>query len=271
MMQILARANGECMAEIMHPEVVPASSPSAEDTERERNRWFEGVLAKHAALFVQDAAAVFRRFYPDMTTAELSEHVHSLSHSDSHLAGADPCLRDSIRSLVPLDRKTWVSEDVMEHVAMQRGHLRRGRRLVLQAKGLAKDPRLRTVAMSGTGGAVVLGALGAQVGLVAGMAAGALAGAPLAFFTFFLSIPTFAAVGGGVGACAGAVAGAGTGLVGGSAVGGLGFAYRSELKVLASDIAEYTQAKAGVCTDIVKSVFVETLVWRKRRDWTWRR
>jgi len=64
-----------------------------------------------------------------------------------------------------------------------------------------------------------MGAGGGVVGFFAGGALGAAAGVPLSLFTFGLSIPVGAAIGGGAGMCAGALTGGTAGLVGGAAAG----------------------------------------------------
>merc|ERR1712014_544748 len=69
------------------------------------------------------------------------------------------------------------------------------------------------------GGSVTVGAAGGGLGLLAGGAAGAAVGLVPALFTFGLSIPVCAAIGGGAGACLGTAAGGTTGFVGGGAVG----------------------------------------------------
>merc|ERR1719311_869812 len=88
-----------------------------------------------------------------------------------------------------------------------------------ETKRLTADPDARVTAASAVGGATVMGAGGGAVGLVAGGALGAACGVPLSLFTFGLSIPIGAAIGGGAGLCAGAVTGGTAGLVGGAAAG----------------------------------------------------
>jgi len=67
------------------------------------------------------------------------------------------------------------------------------------------------------GGAAAGGVSGGAAGLATGCVIGALCGVPAAFFTFGLSIPMGAAMGGATGLCAGAVTGGAVGLVGGGA------------------------------------------------------
>lgn len=87
------------------------------------------------------------------------------------------------------------------------------------ARELAKDKGFQTTATSAAGGAVALGTTGGTVGLVAGLGLGAAAGLPAALFTFGLSIPISAAIGGTMGLVTGATAGGAVGAVGAGAVG----------------------------------------------------
>lgn len=79
--------------------------------------------------------------------------------------------------------------------------------------------RLQVAVTAGAGGAILLGSSGGTIGLLAGSALGASCGVVPAVFTFGLSIPAGAVLGGGVGLCAGTGAGATVGLVWGGAVG----------------------------------------------------
>lgn len=92
---------------------------------------------------------------------------------------------------------------------------------------LASSRHAQVTAASAAVGATALGTAGAAGGALAGGASGALLGLIPALFTFGLSIPAGAAVGGGVGLCAGGAAGASTGFVGGAVAGYTGFAYRN--------------------------------------------
>lgn len=77
-------------------------------------------------------------------------------------------------------------------------------------------------------GATALGTAGAAGGALAGAVAGAAVGLVPALFTFGLSIPVFAVIGGGMGMCIGTAAGAATGLTSGAAVGYAGYACRDK-------------------------------------------
>merc|ERR1740130_2517834 len=81
----------------------------------------------------------------------------------------------------------------------------------------ATDRSVQVTAGGAVGGAASVGLSGGAAGLATGSVVGALCGVPAAFFTFGLSIPLGAAMGGATGLCAGAVTGGAVGLVGGGA------------------------------------------------------
>merc|ERR1719362_2665631 len=87
------------------------------------------------------------------------------------------------------------------------------------AKALALNPASQATSAGAAGGCIAIGAAGGGLGLLAGGVAGAAVGLVPALFTFGLSIPVCAAIGGGAGACLGTAAGGTTGIVGGGAVG----------------------------------------------------
>lgn len=91
--------------------------------------------------------------------------------------------------------------------------------LYTATREIVSQRSFQTTVASAATGAVTLGAGGGVTGLAAGGVAGAAAGVPFALFTFGLSIPIGAALGGGAGLIAGATAGATTGAVGGGAAG----------------------------------------------------
>jgi hypothetical protein len=82
-----------------------------------------------------------------------------------------------------------------------------------------KDRGVQVTAASAIGGAAAMGASGGAAGLTTGTVIGAACGVVPAFFTFGLSIPIGAALGGATGLCAGSVAGGTAGLVGGGLAG----------------------------------------------------
>jgi len=110
---------------------------------------------------------------------------------------------------------------------------------------LAANPDVRFAAKSGAGGAAVLGTSGGAVGLTAGSAIGALVGFVPALFTFGLSIPIGAAIGGGAGLCIGTTLGSAVGFVGGSAVGSA-YSRRTEIaEKVAAALPERAHARLG--------------------------
>jgi len=91
------------------------------------------------------------------------------------------------------------------------------------------DKSFQVTTGSAVAGGVAGGAAGGVVGGVAGAGTGALVGVPAALFTFGLSIPVCAAIGGGMGLVAGATTGATTGGVAGGAAGYTTHKYRREI------------------------------------------
>jgi len=92
-------------------------------------------------------------------------------------------------------------------------------------KAAVLDPEIEKTAGCAVGGALVLGTAGGAAATCTGAAMGAAAGVLPALFTFGLSIPVGAAVGGGMGMAIGSTA-VGTA---GFAAGGASYAYRSEI------------------------------------------
>merc|ERR1719264_1035346 len=99
-----------------------------------------------------------------------------------------------------------------------------------RTREVASNPQNQVVAASGLGGAVVVGAGGAGVGLLTGGAAGAAIGLLPALFTFGLSIPFGAMIGGACGTVVGATTGGTIGGAGGSAIGYAAFKKRRDIK-----------------------------------------
>jgi len=106
----------------------------------------------------------------------------------------------------------------------------------------------KPIAATAMGGAVMLGAGGGAAGGVVGGIGGAIAGLPFAFFTFGLSIPVGAVVGGGSGVCIGAATGGAAGAMGGS-VAGYGYGHRAEIKTGMDGVVK----QATVASDKVKA------------------
>lgn len=87
------------------------------------------------------------------------------------------------------------------------------------AKRIMAERSSQTIAVSASVGALALGTGGAVAGVATGSILGAVAGFIPAFFTFGLSIPVGAILGGGTGLVMGATGGGAVGAVSGGAVG----------------------------------------------------
>lgn len=98
----------------------------------------------------------------------------------------------------------------------------------LPEQAMASD-KFKVTAASGAAGAIVGGGTGAVVGTTAGAAVGLIP----ALFTFGLSIPFCAVVGG----CVGTASGSATGAAGGSAIGYGGYMYKKEIRSGADTVA----------------------------------
>merc|ERR1712126_690684 len=103
-------------------------------------------------------------------------------------------------------------------------------------KKTASKPQVKVTAVSAAGGAVSLGAGGALMGLTTGAGVGAAVGVIPALFTFGLSIPLGAFIGGGTGLCVGTAVGSSAGFVGGGAAGYIGFEHRAQIKSAAKAV-----------------------------------
>eukprot|EP00933_Yihiella_yeosuensis_P059669 TRINITY_DN6121_c1_g1_i1.p1 TRINITY_DN6121_c1_g1~~TRINITY_DN6121_c1_g1_i1.p1 ORF type:complete len:360 (-),score=90.62 TRINITY_DN6121_c1_g1_i1:301-1380(-) len=110
-----------------------------------------------------------------------------------------------------------------------------------QAERLIENDSFRATAVGAGAGAATLGVGGGVTGLATGSAIGAAVGILPAFFTFGLSIPIGAAMGGGTGLFVGAAAGGTAGAVGGGAA-GYGIHSRKEDIEKATD---YVKGKAA--------------------------
>jgi hypothetical protein len=99
-----------------------------------------------------------------------------------------------------------------------------------QTLAVIKSPQFKTVTISTSAGAVVLGSVGGAFGCASGIVLGGTAGVVPALLTFGLSIPAGAAIGGGMGLCTGAALGGSTGAVGGGVTGYAGYKYRVQIK-----------------------------------------
>lgn len=167
-------------------------------------------------------------------------------------AGAQARLLDATarQALADASAKTRQGADMARVKAC---HVSKATREIVSQKSF------QATAGSAVGGAVALGTGGGATGLAAGGAVGALAGLPLALFTFGLSVPVGAAIGGGAGLVAGAAAGATAGAVGGGAAGYGAFAKRAEI----AGAARYVASKAGDGANRVKDAAQQSVEFTK--------
>merc|ERR1719335_1726380 len=108
-----------------------------------------------------------------------------------------------------------------------------------------RDPWFQTVTISTGTGAVVLGTVGGAFGTATGVVIGTTAGALPALFTFGLSLPVGAVVGGGMGLCGGAVAGGSAGAICGAAAGHGGYTYQVHIRIKNGVITVHKRVKAS--------------------------
>jgi len=113
---------------------------------------------------------------------------------------------------------------------------------------IASDRSVQVAAASATGGAVAMGAGGAATGLVTGGAIGAAVGVVPAIFTFGLSIPVCAMVGGSCGLVTGSAVGGTAGLVGGGAT---GYGVYTKREVISSSVSK-TMSRVDDCAKYMK-------------------
>jgi len=118
---------------------------------------------------------------------------------------------------------------------------RAARDVYVAASQLVSKRSFQATFVSATGGAVACATGGGVAGLTTGGALGAAAGLPFALFTFGLSVPIGAMVGGGAGLVVGATAGATAGAVGGGAVGYGAYSKRAQV----SEVVGQFAAKLG--------------------------
>ena len=111
-----------------------------------------------------------------------------------------------------------------------------------QVRSLTSKPSVKVTALSAASGAVTVGAGGGLLGMAAGAGVGAAVGVVPAIFTFGLSIPVGAFMGGAFGLCAGTAVGGSAGLVGGGSVGYYGYEHRAEIKSAAKGVTDKANA-----------------------------
>jgi len=112
-----------------------------------------------------------------------------------------------------------------------------------KATVIASDKEVQATAASAAGGAVVLGTGGAATGLLSGGALGAAVGIVPAFFTFGLSIPFCAIVGGGLGLVTGTSIGSTTGAFAGAGCYRV-YTKREAVKSYVADVAQKASTSA---------------------------
>merc|ERR1711920_1142070 len=100
----------------------------------------------------------------------------------------------------------------------------------------AKDPKVQATVGSAAGGTILLGFCGGALGVVAGGTAGVAVGLPFVLFTFGLSVPVSAVIGGGVAGSTGFVVGGTAGCATGGTVGYTAFMWRKEIGQFANDV-----------------------------------
>lgn len=157
----------------------------------------------------------------------------------------------------------------------------KAKELSLATKEFASKKSVQTTAVSAVGGAMAVGTGGAVTGAATGSVVGAVAGLPLALFTFGLSIPAGAVLGGGAGLVVGVTTGATAGAMGGGAAGYGAYQNRDEIgkaagavaakansgaefvKDKASNGAEFVKGKANSGAELVKGTAQKSADWTK--------
>lgn len=134
-----------------------------------------------------------------------------------------------------------------------------------KAKGieLVHDKSVQVGAVSAVGGAVACGSAGAATGMCTGTIIGGAVGIVPAIFTFGLSIPIGAAIGGSCGLVTGATVGGSAGFVGGGAAGYTAHAKRTDISTTVkgtiakvNEGAEYMKDKASTSAAYVRAKMV---------------
>jgi len=152
----------------------------------------------------------------------------------------------------------------MEFVRQQVGEAKeaatlKAKELYAATGELVSQKSFQTTAASAIAGAATLGSGGAATGAVTGGVAGAVGGLPLALFTFGLSIPAGAVVGGSTGLVLGTAAGATTGFFGGGAAGYGVYQKKDDIRGAVSSV--YTKASGGA--EFVKGRAVKSAEYAK--------
>jgi len=172
--------------------------------------------------------------------------------------------------------RTWALETA--HTAGNKAHAAAGvvkvkaTHFAVNARAVAGDKAFQTTAASAAGGAVTLGTTGGLAGLATGTMAGAAIGLVPALFTFGLSIPVGAAIGGSCGLVTGAAAGSAVGAVGGGAAGYGAYAKRDQIAGVVdssrkkiSGAASKTMTSVNDCADFAKEKAVASAEYARNR------
>jgi len=130
---------------------------------------------------------------------------------------------------------------------------------------VVKNKEVQGTAASATGGAVALGAGGAAAGIATGGTVGAAVGLLPALFTFGLSIPVFAVVGGGCGLVAGSTLGGATGAVAGAG-GYQAYTRREAIKAYVGKTSQQVRATAGAMSQRVRGKVDAAMVSFKKTN-----
>lgn len=179
---------------------------------------------KYADLAAAEIVCMLQSFNPEISEEEVSRDAHSIIHTESVVGHLHQPMLTAMRECVPLDRNAWSADDIQRHLLRQRR--RRPLRKVMQIfRRQSQDPQVQVTLLSAFGGAAVGSTGGGALGLIAGGSFGAAVGLIPAIFTFGVSVPLGAAVGGTCGLLTGAAAGGTAGLVSGGFV-GHGYAHR---------------------------------------------
>jgi len=110
-----------------------------------------------------------------------------------------------------------------------------------KTKDIVTNPKVQAVVAGGAGGAVVATPPAAATGLLVGGSLGAAVGLIPALFTFGLSIPIGASIGGACGVVFGGAVGSGAGFVGGGAAGLGAYNKRESIKSFAAQSSAWVQ------------------------------
>jgi len=189
----------------------------------------------------------------EVTTSATGVIKTVLGQAKVTLADGRAKVRSSVTSI--LEEANTAYEQAVASVGKQLkvGRSRAGE-MADKVKATAKDSKVQATAAGAASGAALLGAGGASAGLVAGTAAGAGLGLFPALFTFGLSIPAGAFLGGGAGLFFGMAMGSTAGALGGAATGNKVYNKRFEIR----KGAQSTLSKVSSGTDLIKGKAVAT-------------